>query len=190
MENLAYKEPPRMERIDGKVRLMSPRPRVSHNRVSFRIAYIFARYLEGKTCVPFADGTDVHLDDENTYIPDAMIVCHPDQIHEDGIYGAPSLVVEVLSPSTVQVDRGAKMRHYAAAGVQEYWIVSPLGRSVEVYYNHNGVFEMQAVYTDYLDWDLAHMDEEERQAVKTEIKVSLYEDFFVSVKEIFKDVTA
>ena len=159
MENLAYKEPPRMERIDGKVRLMSPRPRVSHNRVSFRIAYIFARYLEGKTCVPFADGTDVHLDDENTYIP-------------------------------VQVDRGAKMRHYAAAGVQEYWIVSPLGRSVEVYYNHNGVFEMQAVYTDYLDWDLAHMDEEERQAVKTEIKVSLYEDFFVSVKEIFKDVTA
>ena len=106
MDNLAYKEPPRVERIEGKTYLMSPRPRVNHNQVSFRIAYIFARYLEGKTCVPFADGTDVHLDAENTYIPDAMIVCDPSIIHEDGIYGAPDLVVEVLSPSTMQNDRG------------------------------------------------------------------------------------
>ena len=129
MDNLAFKEPPRVERIEGKTYLMSPRPRVSHNRVAFRIAHIFANYLEGKTCEAFADGTDVHLDKDNTYIPDAMIVCDSSIIHDDGIYGAPDLVVEVLSPSTIQNDRGPKMRHYAAAGVKEYWVVSPIGRS-------------------------------------------------------------
>lgn len=190
MDNLAYKEPPRVERIEGKTYLISPRPRVNHNQVSFRIAYIFARYLEGKTCVPFADGTDVHLDAENTYIPDAMIVCDPSIIHEDGIYGAPDLVVEVLSPSTMQNDRGPKMRHYATAGVKEYWIVSPLGRSVEVYYNEDGIFQLDAAYTDYSDWDLERMDDEERKAIRQEIPVSLYDDFFVNVKEVFKDIVA
>ena len=188
MDNLAFKEPPRVERIEGKTYLMSPRPRVSHNRVAFRIAHIFANYLEGKTCEAFADGTDVHLDKDNTYIPDAMIVCDSSIIHDDGIYGAPDLVVEVLSPSTIQNDRGPKMRHYAAAGVKEYWVVSPIGRSVEVYYNENGIFQLDAAYTDYSDWDLERMDDDERNAIREEIPVSLYKDFRVNIKEVFKDI--
>ena len=188
MDNLAFKEPPRVERIEGKTYLMSPRPRLNHNRVAFRIARMFADYLEGKTCEAFADGTDVHLDKDNTYIPDAMIVCDPSIIHDDGIYGAPDLVVEVLSPSTMQNDRGPKMRHYAAAGVKEYWIVSPIGRSVEVYYNENGIFQLDAAYTDYSDWDLERMDDDERNAIREEIPVSLYKDFCVNVKEVFKDI--
>ena len=68
MDNLAYKEPPHVERIEGKTYVMSPRPRVPHNRVIFNIANIFGGYLKGKTCVPFADGTDVFLDDKNQYL--------------------------------------------------------------------------------------------------------------------------
>lgn len=187
MDNLAYKEPPRVERIEGNTYLVSPRPRVSHNQVSFRIAHIFATYLEGKTCVPFADGTEVHLDKDNVYIPDAMIVCDRSKIHDDGIYSAPDLVVEVLSPSTAQNDRGPKMRHYAAAGVQEYWIVSPIGKSIEVYRNESGRFELDAVYTEFPQADLDRMDEEERRAVRTEIPVSLYEDLRVRVEDVFFD---
>lgn len=186
--NLAYKDPPRVERIEGKTYLMSPRPRLNHNRVAFRIARIFADYLEGKTCESFCDGTDVHLDNENTYIPDAMIVCDRSIIKDDGIYGAPDLVVEVLSPSTMQNDRGPKMRHYAAAGVKEYWIVSPIGQSVEVYYNYNGYFMLDAAYTVYSDQYLARMDDDERQAIRYEIPVSLYKDFRVNVKDVFKDI--
>ena len=138
--------------------------------------------------MPFADGTDVHLDNENTYIPDAMIVCDRSIIKDDGIYGAPDLVVEVLSPSTMQNDRGPKMRHYAAAGVKEYWIVSPIGQSVEVYYNEGGTFLLDAAYTVYSDWDLERMDDDERQAIRYEIPVSLYKDFRVNVKDVFKDI--
>ncbi|MCI6101263.1 MAG: Uma2 family endonuclease [Selenomonas sp.] len=111
MDNLAYQEPPRVERIEGRTYLMSPRPKIGHNRVCTNIASIFANYLMGKPCVPFADGTDVYLDDENHYIPDAMIVCDRSIIHDDAIYGAPDLVVEVLSPSTTHVESVVLIRH-------------------------------------------------------------------------------
>lgn len=185
MDNLAYKEPPRVELIEGKTYLMSPRPHISHNRVSFRIAHIFENYLEGKRCVAFADGTDVYLDDKNHYVPDAMIVCNRSILHEDAVYGAPDLVVEVLSPSTAKNDRGPKMRHYAEAGVKEYWIVTPIGKTVEVYYNHDGRFDIDAVYTDFSDHDLELMDDDDRKDVRLEIPVSLYKNFFVKVRDIF-----
>jgi Uma2 family endonuclease len=54
-------------------------------------------------------------------------------ISERGIEGAPTLVVEVLSPSTAHLDRGRKMTLYAEHGVPYYWIVDPESRSVEAY---------------------------------------------------------
>ncbi|MDY6268764.1 MAG: Uma2 family endonuclease [Selenomonadaceae bacterium] len=190
MENLAYTDPPRVELIDGKTYLMSPRPQVPHNRVIFNLGRLFGNYLYGKTCVPFADGTDVYLDQENRYIPDAMIVCDRSIIHRKGIFGAPDLVVEVLSPSTRKNDRGPKMHHYAAAGVKEYWIIDPVAKSVEVYYNASGHFEIHAAYTDYSEEDLEQMEVQDRKDVQMEIPVSLYDDFRVSLRDIFWEVDA
>ena len=116
--NLAYQDYPAEELIGGKFVAMSPRPSVNHNHVSFNIARIFADYLKGKRCTPFADGVDLYLTDEDRFIPDMMVVCDPDKVKADGVYGAPDLVVEVLSPSTAQYDRGRKMRVYAQCGVR------------------------------------------------------------------------
>lgn len=188
MEKLAYEEPPVTELIEGKICLMSPRPCVDHNYIVTNISRIFATYLLGKTCRAFSDGVDVYLDEKNHYVPDVMIVCDRSKIRRRGIYGAPDLVVEVLSPSTMMHDRGPKMRHYAEAGVKEYWIVSPEMKSVEVYYNQDGRFEIVATYVDYLQEDIDDMTDEERAAVAWEIPVSLYDDLRVSVKEIFLDL--
>ena len=188
MENLAYREPPRVERIEGKTYLMSPRPRGKHNRVAFNIARIFEDYLAGKTCMAFCDGTDVFLDDQNWYIPDAMIVCDRSIIRDDGIHGAPDLVVEVLSHATSKHDRGAKMVHYAAAGVKEYWLVTPQQKLVEVYYNDGGHFEIDETYTIYDELELRQMNDEQRAAAKTSIPISLYDDFSVSLDDIFLNV--
>lgn len=188
MENLAYSDPPVTELIEGKVCLMSPRPCVDHNLVSSRIYRIFADYLEGKTCMALSDGYDVFLDEENHYVPDGMIVCDRSKIRPKGIYGAPDLVVEVLSPSTMMHDRGPKMRHYAAAGVKEYWIVSPEMKSVEVYYNQDGRFEIVATYVDYRQEDIDDMTDEECATVVWEIPVSLYDDLRIRVKDIFLDL--
>ena len=49
--------------------------------------------------------------------------------------GAPELIVEVLSPGTKNVmrDKEAKLKLYSNQGVQEYWIVNYLLKTVEVY---------------------------------------------------------
>lgn len=188
MDNLAYVDPPVTERIEGKTYLMSPCPRPRHNVIVTNIVTIFRNYLRGKTCRPFADGMDVHLDNENVYIPDVMIVCDRSKVHHDGLHGAPDLVVEVLSPRAAMHDRGPKMLHYAAAGVKEYWIVAPLGKSVEVYLNEGGTFRLDYIYTDYDEKDLSRMDDDERAAIRWEIPVSLYEDLRIDVREVFEDV--
>ena len=54
-------------------------------------------------------------------------------ISERAIEGAPTLVVEVLLPSTAHLDRDRKMRLYAEHGVPYYWIVDPEARSIEAF---------------------------------------------------------
>ena len=188
MEELSYKEEPWMEKIGGKIVMMSPRPFVKHTMIATNISRIFGKFLVGKPCIVFGDGVDVHLDEKNTFVPDVMIVCNHDIIHDDAIYGAPDLVVEVLSPSTMLRDRTVKMKTYAAAGVREYWIVTPGTKSVEVYLNQDGTFELNEVYVDYTELELQALDDDERAAVKWKIKVSLYDDLLVDVKEIFDKV--
>jgi len=48
------------------------------------------------------------------------------------VQGAPDLVVEILSPSTAGRDRVAKRTLYGKYGVREYWIVDPVGSTIEV----------------------------------------------------------
>lgn len=52
-------------------------------------------------------------------------------VTERAIEGAPTLVVEVLSPASHARDRGVKRALYARHGVPWYWIVDPVSREVE-----------------------------------------------------------
>ncbi len=75
--------------------------------------------------------------------PDILFVAreHSHRIGEQA-YGPPDLVVEVLSPSTRRTDRLEKTVEYARAGVGEYWIVDPHGRTVEVFILQEGAYEL------------------------------------------------
>lgn len=183
--NLAYQEDQREELISGKVAAMSPRPTFNHNRVAENIDFIFRTYLRGKKCVPLGDGYDLYLDEENQFIPDFMVVCDRDKIQPDGVHGAPDLVVEVLSPSTTKNDRLHKKEAYEKSGVQEYWIADPANKTVEQHLLQSGKLVLSAVYSDYPDYVLAKMSEEERAAVATHFKCSLYDDFDIPISEIF-----
>lgn len=184
-------EKERFELIDGKVVLMSPRPCINHARISGAIYFAFARYLQGKRCEPFCDGVDVYLDEKNHFIPDVMIVCNPDQVKETHIEGAPALVVEVLYVSTQFRDRGVKMHAYAAAGVQEYWLVNPNDKSIEVYLNHEGTFVLDNIYNWFTEEQRQENDAapvEQKLAAELlprEIPVSLYDDFRIPLADIF-----
>lgn len=184
-DNLAYQEEQREEFINGKVVAMSPRPSWNHNQVSSNIYYIFASYLRGKKCTPIADGMDLFLDKENQFVPDFMVVCDPDKIKPDGIHGAPDLVVEVLSPSTMRNDKTHKKEAYEKCGVREYWLVNPIDKSIEIYRMDRIEFVLHDIYALRPDWELAKMSEEERANLVTHFNCSLFDDLDISLEDIF-----
>lgn len=74
---------------------------------------------------------DVKLSDITVVEPDLISVSKAREgiIGEKFVAGAPDLVIEVLSPSTVTRDRRTKRRLYAKHGVPHYWLFDPLERS-------------------------------------------------------------
>ena len=198
MDNLAYIDDRNIkiktELIDGKIFMMSPRPKVEHATVCTNIASEFRSYLKGKTCRAFCDGVDVFLDENNRFVPDTMIVCNPDIIKHDGIHGAPDLVVEVLSKTTAKNDRSKKKYTYAKYGVKEYWIVDVWSKSVEVYYNQDSWFILDNIYYYLTDEEIAennNMSDNDIDKIKEYtdfIKVSICDNLIVKLKDIFEYV--
>ena len=183
--NLAYQEELREELMNGEIIDMSPSPTFNHNRVSSRIYRAFENYLDGKGCTAIADGTDLYLDEDNLFVPDMMVVCDRSKIRRDGVHGAPDLVVGVLSPSTGKRDKTVKKDVYAKHGVGEYWLVDPIGKSVELYLLEDGAYVLHNVCTVHPDWMLEGMKPEERAQVETTFRCHLYEDFELSLDDIF-----
>ncbi|MGN0333958.1 MAG: Uma2 family endonuclease, partial [Lachnospiraceae bacterium] len=76
--------------------------------------------------------------------PDVFVVCDRSKIIKRCTYGAPDLIVEILSPSTRKKDISIKLKKYIGAGVAEYWIVDPDKKTVVVYdFAHD---ELPAIY--------------------------------------------
>jgi Uma2 family endonuclease len=187
MDNLAYSDcinPRREEMHDGKLIAMAPAA-FRHNRVAGKILSILDRALKGKPCEALGDGYGLFLDDENYVIPDGMIVCDKNKLSEDGVRGAPDLVVEVLSPSSRAYDRGYKKNLYSRHGVKEYWIADPIGRYIEVYLQTDKGLEISETYEIYPDYTLKHMTEKEKAALKTEVPISFLPGITLPLEEIF-----
>jgi len=66
-------------------------------------------------------------------------------IHERGIEGAPTLVVEVVSPSTGAIDRRRKLQLYARYAVPYYWIVDPPAKTIEAHALARGRYRQAGV---------------------------------------------
>ena len=183
-----FSERRKYEVLDGRIYYMAGASS-NHSRIKGNIYRIFGNFLRGKRCQTFVDGTDVHFSEKDVTIPDVMIVCDKDIIKEDGIYGAPDLIVEVLSKSTAKKDIGYKKDLYEKYGVKEYWIISQEERSIQVYLLKDGVYELDNIYRIYEDWFIEGLDEEEKDdIVIKEFKTSLYDDLIINVKEVFENV--
>lgn len=122
----------RWEIIAGEAYGMSPSPTSRHQIISSELLVALHAFFKGRSCRVFAAPMDLRLSDEDVVQPDLLVVCDPKQIVRTHIEGPPSLVVEILSPDSTAHDRIRKSALYAAAGVQEYWIVTPWPHVVEV----------------------------------------------------------
>ena len=66
-------------------------------------------------------------------VADITLICDEAKIDEKGCYGAPDLVIEIVSHSNRKMDYVRKPALYHEAGVREYWIVDPKHQQVAVY---------------------------------------------------------
>lgn len=123
----------RWEIIDGEAYAMAPAPGMTHQSTVGELFLEMKRNFRGKVCQVYVSPVDVELSEVDVVQPDIVVVCDPSQIKTTHIQGAPTLVVEVLSPSTQAHDRMRKMPLYARSGIKEVWLVSTDVRLVEVY---------------------------------------------------------
>lgn len=92
--------------------------------------------LRKKPCRPFGSDTLVHVDEiDRDYYPDAGVACPPNYLSETvGVIDNPTVVIEVLSPSSERDDRGDKFRDYRLLPtLQDYVLVSTKRATVEVF---------------------------------------------------------
>ena len=134
---LCLPEEERVELIDGVIYDMAA-PTDKHQILGNEIYARFRDYIrknKGK-CITITAPLDVQLDCDNKTMvqPDVVIVCDRNKFKEGRVFGAPDLIVEVLSESTKKKDITIKGAKYSAAGVREYWLVDPKKKRVHVYY--------------------------------------------------------
>jgi len=141
-----WPEGERWELIGGVAYCMSPTPRIRHQGLSGSLYRALANWLQGKECAPFYAPVDVFLPDgvedstETVVQPDILVVCDGGKIGEEGIFGAPDFIAEILSPSTAYKDLSNKLKLYERSGVREYWIVNPDTGSVFRYVLKDGLY--------------------------------------------------
>lgn len=79
------------------------------------------------------------------YYPDVMVTCSSDDEQRELVMKDPSVIMEVLSPSTASKDRGTKWRHYQMLrSLQQYWILSQDRYGVDVYTRRGEAWEFRA----------------------------------------------
>ena len=180
-------ENPWEELIDGQAVGFNRCPSLNHNAITGNLCCVFGNYLHGKEGIRPFQRFDTWLTAKDHFIPDFMIVCDKNKIKRGGhhVEGAPDFVAEVLSPGTVKRDKGYKKDAYERSGVREYWIIDPVGRSVEQHVLKDGAFTLRDVYYHYRDYELEDMTEEEKAEVVTEIRCAVFDDLSIRLEDIF-----
>jgi Uma2 family endonuclease len=125
----------RYELHEGELSV-TPSPSPAHQRVVLNFAVVLERYVRERGLGEvFVAPIDCILSETVVVQPDIVYLerARLAAISQRGIEGPPTLVIEVLSPSTLQIDRSVKGQLYARHRVPYYWIVDAEARTVEAF---------------------------------------------------------
>lgn len=175
---LSWDEEKRWEIIDG-VPYMQSAPSRIHQKVSMELSTQFAVYLKNKICQVYAAPFSVILDEENdddnkiknVVEPDISIICDKTKLNKNGCKGSPDMIIEIVSPSSVKMDKIYKFNKYEQAKVKEYWIVEPDSSLISVFtLQPNGRYGRPDIYTE-----------------EDKIKVSIFDDLEIHLTSVFDE---
>ena len=148
MPALRNEERKKSECINGVIFNMSPAPIYQHSVINGNIFAKIRSGLKDSLCLVFMENIDYKYNKESEdYLePDVVICCDRNEIKGGSYYGTPRFIVETISPSTAKRDRGIKKDIYEQAGVDEYWIISPIERALEIYYLKDRKYVLEESY--------------------------------------------
>ncbi|QJB44991.1 Uma2 family endonuclease [Dolichospermum flos-aquae] len=143
------------EYINGEVFAMTGGT-IPHNDVAFNLASGLKNHLKGSKCrVNIADAK-VGVSDTGPFTyPDVVVSCHPKDKKAIKFIQFPSLIVEVLSPSTEAYDRGGKFQLYRRIQtLQEYVLISADKIGLDCFrLNDRGLWELHP----FVEGDNVHL---------------------------------
>ena len=125
--------------IEGDL-IMTPSPMPYHQELSRELGFRLLTFVkENDAGHVYYAPLDVCFSETDVYQPDIIFIQKErhEIIGKTKIEGTPDMVIEILSPSTAYYDLRKKFRTYEKSGVQEYWIVDPELKRIEVYENEN-----------------------------------------------------
>ena len=132
-----WPESERWELIDGVAFDMSPAPSRQHQFILVELVSQVHNLLSEDSCEVYCAPFDIRFPDffeqkdseiSTVVQPDLVVICDKKKLDDKGCMGAPDLVVEILSPSTMSKDLHQKFSLYEKHAVKEYWVISPNDR--------------------------------------------------------------
>ncbi len=140
----------RYEIVDGVLYMSPPSPSGFHQGATNLFSTYLTIYVQfaglGRV---YAGPLDVELAENTVVQPDVLVLLNAN-LHKftpSHIKGAPDLVIEVAPPGTEKYDKNQKLKLYAQAGIQEYWIVKPKAQTVELLRLENGAYYSLGVFS-------------------------------------------
>jgi Uma2 family endonuclease len=124
----------RHELLDGE-HVVTPSPSLRHQEIVGRLYLLIGQHVRARGLGRlFLAPLDVVLSEHDVTEPDLLFVATErlSRLTPANVQGAPSLLIEVLSPTTERRDRTVKRRIYDRFGVEEYWLVDGERREVTV----------------------------------------------------------
>ena len=108
--------------------------RRSHGRVTANLVMHLGLQLKGTPCQIFSESMKIQIADDTILYPDIFVTCDRQDLQTEMIFRAPTLVIEVLSPSTQAYDRSQKFALYRRlSSLKEYALIDPDTRRAEVF---------------------------------------------------------
>ena len=171
---LSWTDDVRRELIDGFIKLF-PAPTTIHADIGGNVFYVLKPFDRKNNLRVFVAPADVFFckvgdnkEEKDTVVQPDIFICKEEQVAAEGVYGAPLLIIEILSNYNKKKDKIDKYLLYEKHKVGEYLIVNPKTKTCE-YYFHNG-----EVYDEGIDFTIE--DEVELKCLGG-VKVRL-KDFF------------
>ncbi len=141
------------EYFQGEIFAMSG-ARIAHNKISINCIVDIANKLKGKKCQPFGSDLRIHVQKNTLYTyPDISIICGEIETLDDTFDTAtnPAVIIEILSASTRDYDKGGKFTLYREIdSLQEYILIDSENVMVEKFIrNQDGSWQL----TEYKSLD-------------------------------------